>query len=116
MKPLLKDRLYVLSALQQAHRSYMQSLKRDDELSKRSYDYLSRDAHARYDNLCFWTTQVSRDGADIMVMNTNMSCRSILRDIRNIVPDAFSSLRSLTEKQEYEADLELEKSMTSDAS
>lgn len=116
MKPLLKERLYVLSALQLAHRSYMHRLDRDLTLSKRSYDYLSREADARYDNLCFWAIQVSRDGADIMVMNTSMSCRSILRDIRLIVPDAFSSLRGFTEKEEYEADRELEKSMTSYAS
>lgn len=116
MKPLLKERLYVLSALQQEHRSYMHRLERDRTLSNRSYDYLSRTADARYDNLCFWATQVSREGADIMVMNTSMSCHSILRDIRDVVPDAFSSLRGFTEKEEYEADCELEKSMTSDAS
>lgn len=114
MNSLLKERLHFLSVAQQQYNAYIQSVHRHTEPAY--VNHAKRKAKAHYHSMCFWATAVSRQGTDIMVMNNNMSCRSVLRDIRNIVPDAFPSLRQFTEQEEYEADVELEKSLTSEAS
>lgn len=111
MNTLLKQRLHFLSAFQHDYRLYIQSIHQNVPLNQIAY--YTRDAHARYENLCFWATEVSRKGEDIMVMNNQMSCRSILRDLRNAIPNAFPSIEQFTSQEEYKADLALERSMTS---